>query len=407
MKYIVVLIDGAGDNPLEELGGVTPLVAASLPHIKEMAKRSLIGEVSTVPRGMKPGSDVANLSVLGYSPEIFHTGRSPLEALSLGVKMKDDDMSYRVNLVTLSGEENFGDKVMVDYSGGEISTEEAAELILVLQDLIKGYEGYRIYRGMSYRHVLIESEGKDGLKLTPPHDISGKKIGEFLPSGVNEEFFRWLMEEGYRVLEKHPVNLKRIERGLAPANTPWAWGEGRKPQLANFKEKNGLRGGIITAVDLLKGIGLGAEMEVLEVAGATGTIHTNFTGKKDKALEALLGGLEYLYIHLEAPDECGHQGDVAGKVRSLELIDEKVIGPLMKGLDEAGEDYRVMVVPDHKTPLALKTHTTEPVPYLIYDSRKDLAVVGGPLGYNEEEAKKGKYFGDGPSLHQMFIEKNL
>lgn len=399
MKYVVVLIDGAADDRIEELGNKTPLMAAYMPTVRNLEKKSKIGLVKTVPDGLYPGSDIANLSVMGYDPKIYHTGRSPLEALSIGVKMKDDDIAIRMNLVTLSDDENFNDKTMIDYSGGEISTEESEELV---EALIKGFKeekDYSIHHGISYRHVFIWHEGSLEINLIPPHNITGEKIANYLPGGVNSEFFTNFIKKGYEILKDHPVNIKRINEGKRPANCPWLWGEGKKPQLDKFEFLNGLKGGVISAVDLIRGIGKGAGMEVIQVPGATGTLHTNFKGKGEAAVLGLNNGLDYMYIHLEATDECGHQGDIEGKVKSLELIDEFIISKLVS---EIKDDYRLLIVPDHRTPLKTKKHDSLPVPYLLYDSSKDL---GMGLVYNEEDAQKGEYVETGFKLHTLLIEK--
>ncbi len=399
MKYIVVLIDGAADDKIEELGNKTPLMSAYMPTIRDLEKKALIGLVQTVPEGMNPGSDIANLSVMGYDPKTYHTGRSPLEALSVGVNMKQDDIAIRMNLVTLSDEENFYDKKMLDYSGGEITTEESKELVDALIKAFKEEKNYSIYHGVSYRHVFIWHEGSLDIKLVPPHNITGEKILEYLPEGVNSDFFIDFIKKGYSILKNHPINIKRINEGKNPANSPWLWGEGTKPLLDKFEEINKLKGGVISAVDLIRGIGKGAGMKVFNVPGATGTIHTNFKGKGEAAIKALNDGLDYVYIHLEATDECGHQGDIEGKVKSLELIDEHIIKKLVNGIKD---DYRILVVPDHRTPLKTRKHDSLPVPYLIYDSTKDLAMG---LSYNEDGAIKGKYIESGVKLHNMLIEK--
>ncbi|AMP19799.1 phosphoglycerate mutase [endosymbiont 'TC1' of Trimyema compressum] len=402
MKYMVILIDGAADENVEALGNKTPLMVAKMPNIEKLSKTGQIGLVQTVPEGMSPGSDVANLSIMGYEPEKYHTGRSPLEALSAGVEMKDTDVAIRLNLVTLGDEESFSEKTIIDYSGGEIETVESIQLINALKEAFDK-SPYHIYPGISYRHVFIWENGSVNVEMVPPHNILDKKIGSYLPKGDNEAFFRDFIEKGYELLKNHPINLARVKRGLKPANAPWLWGEGKKPLLDKFSEKNNLKGGVISAVDLIKGIGMGANMTVIEAPDVTGTIDTNFTGKSEAALEGLLNGLDYVYVHLEAPDECGHQGDVAGKVRSLELIDEKIIGPILKGLEEANEDFRMLVVPDHRTPLNKRTHTMDPVPYLIFDSRK--ALGNGNL-YDEEHAKSGVFVSTGPKLHDILIEKS-
>ena len=402
MKYMVILIDGAADENVEALGNKTPLMVAKMPNIEKLSKTGEIGLVQTVPEGMSPGSDVANLSIMGYEPEKYHTGRSPLEALSAGVAMKETDVAIRLNLVTLGDEEPFSEKTMIDYSGSEIETEESIPLINALKESFdKG--PYHIYPGISYRHVFIWENGSVNVEMTPPHNILDQKIGSYLPKGDNENFFRDFIEKGYELLKNHPINIERVKKGLKPANAPWLWGEGKKPLLDKFYEKNNLKGGVISAVDLIKGIGMGSDMTVIEVPNVTGTIDTNFTGKGEAALKALLNGLDYVYVHLEAPDECGHQGDVEGKVRSLELIDEKIVGPILKGLENANEELRMLIVPDHRTPLNKRTHTMDPVPYLLFDSRKAL---GSGNQYDEDHAKSGVYVSTGPKLHDILIEKN-
>lgn len=329
MKYIVVLIDGAADDRIEELDNKTPLMTANMPTVRKLEKKAKIGLVKTVADGLYPGSDIANLSVMGYDPEKYHTGRSPLEALSIGVEMKDDDIVFRMNLVTLSDDENFNDKMMIDYSGGEVSTEESDELVKALINGFKDQKDYSIYHGISYRHVFIWHEGSMDINMTPPHNITGEKIAKHLPEGINSEFFINFIKKGYDILKDHPINKKRISEGKRPANSPWLWGEGKKPLLDKFEDLYGLKGGVISAVDLIRGIGKGAGMEVIIVPGATGTIHTNFKGKGEAAVLGLNNGLDYMYVHLEATDECGHQGDIEGKVRALELIDEFIISKLV------------------------------------------------------------------------------
>lgn len=399
MKYIVVLIDGAADDRIEELANKTPLMAAYMPTVRILEKNAKIGLVKTVPDGLYPGSDIANLSVMGYDPKIYHTGRSPLEALSIGVKMKDDDIAIRMNLVTLSDDKKFEDKTMIDYSGGEISTEESEELVKALIDTFSKEKDYSIHHGISYRHVFIWHEGSLEINLIPPHNITGEKIGNYLPGGVNSDFFNYFMKKGYEILKDHPVNKKRVSEGKRPANCPWLWGEGKKPLLDKFEMLNGIKGGVISAVDLIKGIGKGAEMEVINVPGATGTIHTNFKGKGEAAVLGLNNGLDYMYIHLEATDECGHQGDIEGKVKALELIDKFIISKIV---GEIKDEYRLLIVPDHRTPLKTKKHDSLPVPYLLYDSRKNL---GMGLSYNEEDASNGEYIETGFKLHALLLEK--
>lgn len=388
MKYIVVLGDGMADYKIAELGNRTPLQAAKKPHIDALAKEAEVGLCRTVPAGFKPGSDVANLSVMGYDPHTCYTGRSPLEAVSIGIDLKDTDVTLRCNLVTLSDEERYEDKTMLDYSAGEISTAEAAELISYLKQYLDS-DVFTLYAGVSYRHCLVVKDGKIGHELTPPHDITGKPVRGHLPEGPLGEKYRAMMELSAKLLKDHPVNRARIAAGKNPANSVWFWGEGTKPALENFEQKFGKKGGVISAVDLVKGIGILAGMRVIEVEGATGNYDTNFAGKAKAALDALLGGLDFVYIHMEAPDECGHQGDVKHKIYSIEQIDEKVVAPLCEGLRSAGERFRMLICPDHPTPIAVRTHVSAPIPYLLYDSAEKGA---GAPAYDEENAAQTGVF---------------
>ena len=363
--------------PLEELGGKTTLEAASTPVMDRLAADAEIGTASMVPEEMAPGSDTANLSVMGYDPKIYYTGRSPLEALSIGVDMADDDVSFRCNLVTLSGEEaSYGDRHMVDHSSSEISTEDAGVLLEALRQGL-GREGYTFYRGTSYRHLLVWSKGQV-MELTPPHDILTKRIGDYLPQ---DPVLREMMEKSYVILSSHPLNVEREKRGLHPANSAWFWGAGTRPALTSFEGKTGKRGVMISAVDLLKGLAVGAQMDRVLVEGANGGLDTNYEGKADAAVKALLeDGYDFAYVHVEAPDEMGHQGSVRDKIKAIEYLDARVIGRITGRLDAAGEDYRIMVLPDHPTPIRVRTHTTDPVPYMIYDSRRLLGNSGHTYG---------------------------
>lgn len=400
MKYIVILGDGMADLPSEELGRKTPLEVAYKPNIDSLAQKGICGICKTVPDGIKPGSDVANLSVMGYSPLKYYSGRSPLEALSIGVDMADDDLAVRCNLVTLSDEENYADKSMVDYSAGEISTEEAAELIGAVQQALGNYM-FAFYSGVSYRHCLIKHHAERGTQYTPPHDISGKVIGDYLPSGLYGEEMLDLMVASYDILKDHPINQKRIAEGKNPANSIWLWGEGSRPSLPAFEELRGLKGAVISAVDLLKGIAIAGGMEVIEVEGATGTVKTNFSGKAKACVDAIREGYDYVYLHMEAPDECGHQGDSEGKVKSIELIDEKVVGYILSELE--GEDLKILVCPDHPTPLITKTHSSEPVPFVIYDST---SMKEGVSTYTESECRTtGLVLNSGDELIELFLQK--
>lgn len=401
MKYIVLLCDGMADLPREDLPGKTPMGTASKPNMDKLAKVSEIGMVKTVADSLKPGSDVANLSVLGYDPAVYYSGRSPLEAGSIGIDMKPTDVSFRCNLVTLSDEEDYAQKTMTDYCAGDISTAEAKELIKFIREKL-GNEEFSFYSGVSYRHCLIWDKGTlDIGALTPPHDITGRKITDYL--GVNENGKKLLemMRKSYDLLKDHPVNKKREEKGLRPANSIWLWGEGVRKELTSFEEKYGLKGAMISAVDLLKGIGKFTGMKVIDVEGATGYIDTNFGGKAKAAIDSLKSGSDFVYIHVEAPDECGHRFETENKVKSIELIDELILGPILKEFD--GEEIRVLICPDHPTPLALKTHTNAPVPYLIYDSGR---AEKGVNNFCEESAEKtGNYVGVGHTLMERFLKK--
>ena len=367
MKYIVILCDGMADEPLEELDGRTPLEAARTVNMDRLAADSEIGMVRTVPEGMAPGSDTANLSVIGYDPRKYYSGRSPLEALSIGAEMGENDVSFRCNLVTLSEEEDrYEDRVILDHSSGEIPTEEAAALVEALREGL-GREGYTFYVGTSYRHLLIQKDGKV-TDLTPPHDILTKRIGEYLPE---DPVLREMMVRSYEILKDHPVNVKRRAEGKNPANSAWFWGAGTRPALPSFEEKTGVKGAMISAVDLLKGIAAGSGMHNIIVEGANGGLHTNYAGKARAAVKALTeDGYDFVYVHIEAPDEMGHQGSAEDKIKAIEYIDDQVIGPVADALRGAGVDFRMLILPDHPTPVRVRTHTSDPVPYLLYDSTK-------------------------------------
>lgn len=401
MKYIVVLGDGMADLNIAALGNKTILDVAKKPNIDSLAKRGIVGTVKTVPNGLKPGSDVANLAVMGYNPLKCYTGRSPLEAVSIGIKMKDTDVAIRCNLVTLSDEENISDRMMLDYSAGEISTEEASELIRSVEEEL-GNNEFKFYPGVSYRHCLIWSEGKTGLQLTPPHDISDKAVKEHLPD--NKKILG-LMERSYKILKDHPVNIKRMAEGKNPANSIWLWGEGTKPAVEDFEKKNGVKGAVISAVDLIKGIGISAGMESIDVFGATGTVDTNYEGKLEAAKKALLiDGNDFVYIHLEGPDECGHHGDAEGKILAVERIDERIVGPVCEAMREANEEFAILIMPDHPTPVATKTHSSDPVPFLIYRSNDEKQ---GRAYSEKEAAKSGIFIEEGYTLLEKFIKNTI
>lgn len=402
MKYVVLLCDGMADLKRDDLGGKTPMGCAKKPNMDKLAKRSEIGLVKTVTDGIKPGSDVANLSVLGYDPSIYYSGRSPLEAGSIGIDMKPTDVSFRANLVTLSDEPVYEDKTILDYCADDISTEEAEVLIKYLAEKLDTDE-FHYYSGVSYRHCLIWSNGTlDVGTLTPPHDITGKPIKNYLGFNEKSRPLLEMMKKSYDLLKDHPVNKARVERGLRPANSLWFWGEGVRKNLMPFTEKYGLKGAMISAVDLLKGIGKFTGMDVINVPGATGYIDTNFSGKAQAAIKALKDGADFVYIHVEAPDECGHRFEVANKVKAIELIDELILGPVLEAFD--GEPLRVLICPDHPTPLELRTHTNAPVPYMIYDSTKESAGVDC---FCEESAEKtGRYVEKGFTLMEHFLGKH-
>lgn len=398
MKYVIFLGDGMADLPVEELGGKTPLESADKPNMDFIASHGKLGMVKTVPDGIKPGSDVANLSVMGFDPLKYYTGRSPLEAYSIGVDMIPGDISFRCNLVTLSDDEPYENKTMVDYSSDEITTAEAKKLIEAVDEAFRTEE-IEFHSGISYRHLMLWHGAKDSFKLTPPHDISGKRITEHLP---NNKTILDMMKKSYDILKNHPVNLERIKNGKRPANSIWIWGEGSKPELPSFKEKTGLSGTMISAVDLLKGIAICAKMDSVDVEGATGNVDTNFDGKAQAAIEALKNGSDFVYIHVEAPDESGHRHEIDNKVKSIELIDEKIIGPVMKYLKQSGEDFRVMVLPDHPTPIVYMTHTSDPVPFAIYDSRTK---TNSDVKYTENYGKQtGVYVEPGFKLIDELLE---
>lgn len=404
MKYVVVLYDGMADYPVEALDGKTPMQKANKPIFDSLAKRGEVGLVRTIGEGLKPGSEIGNLTVMGYDPRKYFTGRSPLEAISIGVKMADDDISLRCNLVTLSDEENYDDKTMVDYSAGDISSEEAAKIIKTVQQNFGGGE-FDFYSGVSYRHCLIFHKGTTDLgTMTPPHDISGRVVGPYISTSPNAQKLTSLMRKSYDLLKDHPVNIERIKQGKRPANSIWLWGEGTKPTLPPFSELYGVKGTVISAVDLLKGIGIAAGMQTPEVEGATGYIDTNFEGKANAAVDALKKDCDFAYIHIEAPDECGHRYEPENKVKAIEYIDSRVLPIVIKGLEEIGEDYKIMILPDHPTPLSTRTHASDPVPYMIYQKSKEKD--SGVESINEESAKKtGNFIDAGYELMNKFIKE--
>lgn len=399
MKYIVVLGDGMADEPIEALGGRTPLEVADTPMMDALASKGELGMVQNVPAGMKPGSDVANLSVMGYDPARFYSGRSPLEALSVGVQMKDTDVVFRANIVTLTEEEPYAEKRILDHSSGEISTEDADILMDAVREHFNNDE-FRFYTGTSYRHILVWNKG-EVVDLEPPHDHLTDVIGQWLPK---EEKLRRMMEESFEILNNHPLNVKRAAEGKNKANSLWFWGAGKKPALSSFESERGLKGAMVSAVDLLKGIAVGAGMKVCKVDGATGSIDTNFEGKAQAAIDSLLKeGYDYAYIHVEAPDEMAHQGLQDEKIKSIEYLDSRVIAPVVKAMEDAGEEFRMLILPDHPNFLRLRTHTADPVPYVLYDSTRQARKISH---YNEKEAAaSGNFQPDGYKLIEKLIEK--
>lgn len=400
MKYIIVLGDGMADEAMEELGGRTPLAYAKTPVMDRLARKSEIGMVHTIPQGMNPGSDTANLSVLGYNPKLYYSGRSPLEALSIGVPMKDTDIALRCNIVTISEEgEPFEEKRIIDHSSGEISTEDCAVLLEAVRKELET-DIYKFYVGTSYRHCLIWDNGRV-VELTPPHDVLTQVIGQYLPE---DEKLREMMRRSYDILVNHPINIERKKQGQNPANCCWFWGAGTKPMLTSFEEKTGKRGMMVSAVDLLKGIAVGAGMGVSIVEGASGGLHTNYEGKTQAALQAILAdGYDFVYIHIEAPDEMGHQGSVERKIQAIEYLDSRVLQPLTERLDKENTDYRLLVLPDHPTPVRLRTHTADSVPYMLYDSTKPLT---HERSYNEAEGQAGgNYIEAGHELINHLFER--
>ncbi len=401
MKYLVILGDGMADYAIPELGGKTPLQYAHTPYMDLLAKKSLIGQVKTVPPGFPPGSDVANLSVMGYDPSLYYTGRSPLEAVSMGVKMEDSDLALRCNLVSLSEESKYSERRMLDYSAGEIASEDSAVLLKLLEKEL-GTTSFRFYPGISYRHLLIWKNGLGReIILTPPHDISGRIIEDYIPQGHDSAPLLQLMEQSTHILKQHPLYRSRRERGHNPANSVWFWGEGSKPLLPSFREKYDINGSVVAAVDLVKGLGISAGLKPVAVEGATGGIITNFAGKARAAINELLQGKDFVYLHIESPDEAGHQGNLEKKIWSIEQIDKEVVSLVVKEMDEF-EDLRVLVLPDHPTPLSIRTHSPEPVPFLLFD--KNMPQDNPEMVYNEFTAREGKFFAQGCELMDFLIK---
>ena len=401
MKYLVLIPDGMADEKIAAIGNRTPMEAANKPMMDRLAADALVGTVSNVPDGMVPESDTANMAILSFNPRVYSKGRSPLEAVSMGIEMRPDETAYRCNVVTLTDDGDYDDKIILDHSADEISTPEAAELIAALDEKL-GNDVRKFYPGISYRHCLIWKNGDDQYPFMRPHDILGKRIGDYLPKKENggEAFYR-LMRDSFDILNHHPVNEARRARGLKPANSAWLWSPGKKPQMPNFKEKWGLNGAVISAVDLIKGIGLCAGLRSIDVEGATGNVHTNYRGKAEAAVNAFREGYDYVYVHVEAPDECGHRAELENKILSVEKIDAEILRPVYDYLAASGEDFRIMVLPDHPTPIRLRTHTIDPVPFFIYSS--DQKRDGVPTFNEETAAAKQFYLPDGYRLMELLL----
>lgn len=400
MKYLLILTDGMADYKLNSLGDKTPLQVAKTPNMDKLAAVSMVGRVKTIPENYPPGSDVANLSVMGYDPRQYYTGRSPLEAVSMGVELGPSDMALRCNLVTLSAESNYRDKTMLDYSAGEISSAESTQLMRAIQNEL-GSDLFCFYPGISYRHLLVWKDGIDKvLHLTPPHDISDRKIGDYLPAGTDSCPLLDLMTKSEDILNNHPVNQMRRSRGLHPATSIWLWGEGSKPALNRFQDKYHIQGSVVSAVDLVKGLGICAGLTPIKVSGATGGIVTDFAAKARAALDELKRGQDFVYLHIESPDEAGHQGSVEKKIWSIEQIDQAVIGLVLAELDDFA-DIRILILPDHPTPVAVRTHTSDPVPFMLYD--KNQSVDSGLTSFDEDSAQGGRFIENGHELMDYFI----
>jgi len=401
MKYVVIIGDGMADRPIKELEGKTPLQKAFTPNMDRLVQEGIVGKVRTIPQGFYPGSDVANLSILGYNPLEFYTGRAPLEAASIGIRLKEDDVPFRCNLVTLKYDKYKKKAIMEDYSSGHITTGEARELIYEINNKL-GTEDIRFYPGVSYRHLMVWAGGSVNVECIPPHDIIGKDIADYLPIGEGEDVIRKIMFKSTEVLERHPINRERLRKGEKPANSIWLWGQGKKPSFPTFRQKYSIDGALVSAVDLTKGIGIYAGFEILEVPGTTGYLDTNYLGKAEESLKALKR-VDLSYIHVEAPDEAGHSGNYRDKIKAIEDFDALVVGTVMRGLEKFKE-YRVLLMPDHSTPIEIRTHTDEPVPFVIFDSRRKIRNNSATFDETLLERQDIINFEEGYKLMDFFIK---
>ena len=406
MKYLIVIPDGTGDEPMEELENKTALEVADIPLINELATKGEIGMVQNIPEGIPPGSDAANLSVMGYDPSVYLTGRSPLEAASIGINMSETDVSFRVNISTLYGEGEYENLTIKDHSAGDITTEEADELLKAIKAELET-DDIKFYTGVSYRHCMIVKNGETTYDLTPPHDALEQKTGPHMPKGEGVEFISEMMKKSYEILKDHPINKKRIAEGKNPGNTLWIWGLGKKPRLSSFQEKYGITGAAISAVDLIKGIAICAGLEAPEVEGATGTVDTDYTAKANAGIQGYKDGLDFIYMHIEGTDECSHQGDLEGKLRGLNCIDQKILKPMLEYLESTDEEFSILIVPDHRTSLKKRTHTSDPVPFVVYRAKgKTPLLVGNPKNrFSEVSGETGMTFDAGYKLTDYFFGK--
>jgi len=402
MKYVILIGDGMSDYPVSGLGGKTPLEVADIPNMDRMAQKGIFGLVSTIPKGFNPGSDTANLSILGYDPKKYYTGRAPLEAASIGLRLGPEDVAFRCNLITLSARD--GKIYMEDYSAGHITTEEGRELIRKIDNRL-GTEDIKFCPGVSYRHIIVWKNGQEKLETTPPHDISGKAIDPYLPKGKGKRIILKLMDDSKTILESDPINIRRVKESKKPANSIWLWGQGRAPEMPTLCERYNISGSVISAVDLIKGLGMYAGLEVVNVPGATGYLDTNYLGKAEYALREL-GEKDFVYVHVESPDEASHSGNIEDKIKAIERFDKDVVGTVLDGIDKFGE-FRVMVLPDHSTPLTLMSHTSDPVPFAIYSSNDSKVLPSKDLDFNERSAKKNSlYIEDGYKLLTFLLREN-